>query len=239
MESEITIVLADQDLIFLERCKVYLKKTGTRILFCQSGEEALEIIRNVRPNLVFMSPLLHGISGLECCGTVKADPSLRGIPIALTLTAGLPVNLETCLQAGCDEIVLKPIDRHAFFKIVKKFVAFEKINAPRFRSRLCVHFSHPDFSKVAAEALDISTGGLFLGFDTPLPVSSAIDVHFVLPATSIRITCAARVTWVNPPARPIKPDLPAGMGVQFLDMPPVCENALREFIHNELIVRTA
>jgi CheY-like chemotaxis protein len=199
VENEIKILLADQDRIFLEMGKVYLRKTGTRVLSCNSGKEALEIIRDHRPDLVFMSSLLHDISGLECCSAVKADPALRSTPVALTLTAGNSENVETCHRAGCNEIVLKPIDRHTFFQIVTKYVDLEKRNAPRFKGKLPVHCSLPDGSSVVSEAYDISTGGLFLESERPLPASSVITVHFELPIPRTEISCTARVAWVNPP----------------------------------------
>jgi CheY-like chemotaxis protein len=237
MDNEIKILLADQDRIFLELGKVYLRKTGTRVLSCDSGKEALEIIRNHRPDLVFMSSLLHDISGLECCSTVKADPLLSGTPVALTLTAGNAENVETCHQAGCNEIVLKPIDRRTFFQIVTKYVDLEKRNAPRFKGKLSVHCSLPDGSSVVSEAYDISTGGFFLEFHRPLPASSVIAVHFELPTPPIEITCSARVAWVNTPGFPTKPAIPPGIGVQLLDMRPEWTSAITEFIHKEYIAR--
>jgi CheY-like chemotaxis protein/Tfp pilus assembly protein PilZ len=237
VENEIKILLADQDRVFLEMGKVYLRKTGTRVLSCNSGKEALEIIRDHRPDLVFMSSLLHDISGLECCSTVKADPALRGTPVALTLTAGNPENVETCHRAGCNEIVLKPIDRHTFFQIVTKYVDLEKRNAPRFKGKLPVHCSLPDGSSVVSEAYDISTGGLFLESERPLPASSVISVYFELPIPRTEISCTARVAWVNPPGFPTKPAIPPGMGIQLLDVRPEWSDAILEFIHTEYIVR--
>jgi CheY-like chemotaxis protein/Tfp pilus assembly protein PilZ len=238
LENEIKILLADQDRIFLETGKAYLRKTGIQVLSCLSGEEALEIIRDHRPNLVFMSSLLDGISGLECCGIVKADPSLRETPVALTLTAGIPVSLETCRKTGCDEIVLKPINRHTFFQTVTKYVDLEKRNALRFKGELSVHCSLPDVPSVITNAYDISTGGLFLESCKPLPVSSVITVQFELPAPRLEITCTARVAWANPPGFPVKPDFPSGMGVQFLDIHSEGVNAIMEFIHYEDTDRT-
>jgi CheY-like chemotaxis protein len=239
VENEIKILLADQDRIFLEQGKVFLRKTGTRVLSCSSGKDALEIIRSHRPDLVFMSSLLQDISGLECCSAVKADPSLHATPVALTLTAGNPENVDTCHKSGCNEILLKPIDRCTFFQIVKKYVDLEKRNAPRFKGELNVHCSLPDGSSEVSETYDISTSGLFLGSSRPLPASSVIAVHFELPTPRTEITCTARVAWVNSPGFPSKPAFPSGMGVQLLDMRPEWTSAITEFIHKECITRTA
>lgn len=235
MENEIKVLLADQDQVFLELVKIYLKKIGARIIACNSGEEALSAIRHEKPGIVFMSAALHGLSGLKCCETVKNDPLLEMIPIVLTLTSGSMEQLEACNQAGCDEILRKPVDRHTFFSTVKKYVDLDKRNAPRFKGKLDVRFTLPDGSAVASGAYDISTGGLFLEISNPLPVSSVISVNFVLPASDTEIECAARVAWTNNPDSPAKPAFPSGMGISFVDLPQEWVTAIMDFLHDRNI----
>jgi hypothetical protein len=55
-------------------------------------------------------------------------------------------------------------------------------------------------------------------------------MEFILPTSEIAIRCKARVAWVNDPDQRKKTDLPAGMGVQFIDLSLADMDAIRDYI---------
>ena len=56
-----------------------------------------------------------------------------------------------------------------------------------------------------------------------------------LPGQQGLVACQARVAWVNPRENPRKPELPPGMGIQFVDMGLEDMKSIRRFIeHNDL-----
>ncbi len=79
-------------------------------------------------------------------------------------------------------------------------------------------------------SVNMSTGGVFIEAVKILPVDAPLIVEFTLPINSKIITCKARVAWVNEPAAPVKPALPPGMGLQFLDLSPENIHAIRNFL---------
>jgi uncharacterized protein (TIGR02266 family) len=67
-------------------------------------------------------------------------------------------------------------------------------------------------------SVDMSSGGLFLKTETSFSVNDKVLLSFTLPDADKIINCSAKVAWVNSQDEPKKPDLPPGVGLQFLDL---------------------
>ena len=80
-------------------------------------------------------------------------------------------------------------------------------------------------------SVNMSTGGLFIETVTPLTVDTPLLVEFMLPVKNKFITCKARVAWVNAPGALIKPSLPPGMGIQFIDLSLENIQTIRKFLN--------
>ena len=67
-------------------------------------------------------------------------------------------------------------------------------------------------------SVDMSSGGLFLKTETSFSVNDKVLLSFTLPDADKIVSCSAKVAWVNLKDQPKKPELPAGVGLQFLDL---------------------
>ena len=67
-------------------------------------------------------------------------------------------------------------------------------------------------------SVDMSSGGLFLKTETSFPVNDKVLLSFTLPDADKIVNCSAKVAWVNLKDEPKKPELPTGVGLQFLDL---------------------
>ncbi len=65
----------------------------------------------------------------------------------------------------------------------------------------------------------MSSGGLFLKTDILFHVDEKLLLSFTLPGESKIVTCRSKVAWVNLKDEPMKPELPPGIGIQFVDFP--------------------
>jgi signal transduction histidine kinase len=73
-----------------------------------NGAEALELIRQNRPDLVLTDVMMPGTSGLDLCRAIKEDPSLRHIPVILLTARGENEAALEGYEAGADDFVSKP-----------------------------------------------------------------------------------------------------------------------------------
>jgi len=86
-----TILLVDDDPTNLQILLNDLNEPGYKLLISSSGEQALQQVRYVHPDLILLDVMMPGIGGFETCRRLKADDTTKDIPVifvtALTETA--------------------------------------------------------------------------------------------------------------------------------------------------------
>jgi uncharacterized protein (TIGR02266 family) len=111
----------------------------------------------------------------------------------------------------------------------------EQNQASRLKSQMRVYYGQSQDAILTGFSIDLSTGGLFLTTNFPLETDESLSLIFSLPDSDRSISCKARVAWTNPEHSPRKPELPAGVGVQFVDMSLEDMKTLKLFLeHNEI-----
>ena len=85
-----------------------LAVTDYEITEVETGEEALAAIAKQRPDLILMDIQLPTMDGYEATRRIKADASLRSIPIVAVTSYALTGEEKKARAAGCDDYVPKP-----------------------------------------------------------------------------------------------------------------------------------
>ena len=80
------------------------------VLTAASGEEALEIARTERLDLVLMDAMMPGMDGFEACRLFKNSPDLYHIPVVMVTALEETKDRIRGLEAGADDFITKPID---------------------------------------------------------------------------------------------------------------------------------
>ena len=63
-----------------------LTREGFDVVICQNGEEALDLMKDEKPDLMILDWMLPHVSGIELCRRIRAQSETREIPIIM-LTA--------------------------------------------------------------------------------------------------------------------------------------------------------
>jgi len=110
---------------------------------CADGDEALEFLRkkgahadrraHPRPGLVLLDLNLPGTDGRDVLQAMKADPSLRSIPVVVLTTSSDERDIDACYAAGANSYIRKPVDLDGFFHAVQslKDYWFEVVILPK------------------------------------------------------------------------------------------------------------
>ncbi|MBJ6726510.1 response regulator [Geomesophilobacter sediminis] len=208
------VLLANEARV-VQELETFLKLTPVNILSASHGVQALDLIRKDRPDVVFMDLSLPLLDGPACCTLLKSDPDLSSIPVIMLLESDKRRDRERALRAGCDDVLIRPVDRELFLEKVRQFT----VNVDRQDIRLCCDFPLlllTDKSPLAARALDIGEGGIFIASDEPARVDMPLKFVFYLPtATPILFEAGGRVVWLNIGEDRAKPAFPQGFGVEF------------------------
>ncbi len=106
------VLAVDDNAINLRLLVTILRKLGCTSKSAQSGEEALEILRNEHFDLGIFDVLMPGMDGTTLMRHVRAGeagPGAAHMKIAALTALAMPGDEEKCLQAGADFYMKKPI----------------------------------------------------------------------------------------------------------------------------------
>ena len=132
------VLLADDVNLFLELEKTFLKRADIDLLVARNGRQALEMVREHRPQLAFLDLYMPEMDGDTCCSLVKADPALRHIPIVMVTQGGRDAETARCRAAGCDELLFKPLDRTEFLAMADKYLGSTALDGTRYLAELSI-----------------------------------------------------------------------------------------------------
>ena len=90
-----------------------------QLTFARSGVEALRQIRASRPDLVIVDVNMPGMSGLQLCDQLQADPALKDLPVIVATAEQLTSVESAALQRGAVDFVTKPLVPETFIARVR------------------------------------------------------------------------------------------------------------------------
>jgi DNA-binding response OmpR family regulator len=96
--------------MLIEQTLEDLEDEGVEMLFAENGEQALEIIQQEKPNLVFLDVMMPKMNGMEVCERVKKKLGLTEVYIILLTAKGQEVDRQKGLDMGADRYMTKPFD---------------------------------------------------------------------------------------------------------------------------------
>jgi two-component system KDP operon response regulator KdpE len=99
------ILIVDDEPQIRRVLRTTLTSQGYTVAEARTGDEALEQIRNERPDLILLDVNMPGISGLETCREIRSSSD---IPIIMLTVRGTEKDKVQALDAGADDYVTKP-----------------------------------------------------------------------------------------------------------------------------------
>ncbi len=114
-----TVLIVEDNDLNMKLFNDLLEAHGYLTLKTASGTEALELAKNHRPNLILMDIQLPEVSGEVVIQWVKADESIKHIPIVAVTAFAMKGDEERILSKGCEAYLSKPISIAKFIETVK------------------------------------------------------------------------------------------------------------------------
>ena len=118
-----SVLLVDDDELYLELVSTTLERAGYRISLARSGEEALALSRSERPAIVVLDVKLPGVSGYEVCRQLK-DAFGDGLPVVFVSGVRTEAfDRAAGLLVGADDYLVKPFEVDEFMARIRKHLA--------------------------------------------------------------------------------------------------------------------
>lgn len=113
------VFIFDDNIEILELCTEILEDLGLEVKTSPTTNSVEEQVSNYMPDLIFMDNWLPDISGIEATKLIKANETLKHIPV-IYFSANSNISA-LASEAGADEFLAKPFDIDLFEKTVKKY----------------------------------------------------------------------------------------------------------------------
>ena len=212
-----------------------IERLGYKLFLAGSGEEAIQLMGQSLPDTFVVGEHIPDYDPLTLVRTIKGNRILADTPLLLMTSNNDASFLEKAGEAGFSEIVYRPISIREFYTSLEMCLS----NNRRLHIRAPMTF--PVNVKREEETASMITynfgeGGMYIPTNDPPQGNTELEVEFNLPGLRNMFNFKSQV--VHAQDRDTE-ELPAGMGLKFLDIKPAISMVLRLFMENFLVTRIA
>ncbi|AJF06171.1 PilZ domain-containing protein [Geoalkalibacter subterraneus] len=241
MPKKILFAVSDPHKLGLSRG--FYRRDEFKTTLCSDSREAYAIIEEDAPDLAVIEVNLPPWGGDSCCRRVKNDFLLQRTRIILLAPPKIE-DEERCRDSGADAILPLTTAPDPLLATVRRLLGLPDPGrlAPRASIELKIRFRHlPHGDFCQGITVNLGTGGLFLQAEALYPRDSLIELVFpdLGKHQGKQATFTARVAWVNHPEWVLKPELPVGMGCEFIDLSLAEMTQLERFVSRHLSETTS
>lgn len=102
------ILIVDDEPHIVELVRVSLEDCDYELHDAVDGEEALQMAREILPNLILLDVMLPRMDGFDVCRQLKEDPRTRHIEVILLTAKSQDDDVRAGMRAGADAYITKP-----------------------------------------------------------------------------------------------------------------------------------
>ncbi|MFW6296183.1 MAG: response regulator [Halothece sp.] len=106
--NKFLILVVDDVIKNIQVISRMLQRVGYQVTFATSGEEALQRLEMVKPDLILLDLMMPKMDGLEVCSRLKADPENSEIPIIFLTASHEENDLTEAFERGAVDYITKP-----------------------------------------------------------------------------------------------------------------------------------
>jgi CheY-like chemotaxis protein len=121
-----SILVVDDNPLNLKLFTYLLAVPGYDVSTARNAEEALQVLVQLKPQLILMDLQLPDIDGLTLTRRLKQDPTLRATAIVAVTASAMKGDEEKARAAGVDGYMTKPLEKRAFRAMVERYLTREE-----------------------------------------------------------------------------------------------------------------
>ncbi|MFN8598356.1 MAG: response regulator [Anaerolineae bacterium] len=127
------ILIAEDERDIRELVAFSLQFGGFTVVQASNGAEAVERAQVEKPDLILMDVRMPKMTGYEACKAMKAMPNLRDVPVVFLSAKGQESEIQTGLEVGAEEYILKPFAPDELAKQIQ--AVLDRVAARRAQSK--------------------------------------------------------------------------------------------------------
>ncbi|MFE5891650.1 response regulator [Streptomyces sp. NPDC056462] len=123
------VLVVDDNKVIRQLIRVNLELEGLEVVTAADGAECLEVVHQVRPDVVTLDVVMPRLDGLRTAARLRADPRTRDLPVAI-ISACTQYEVDTGLDVGVDAFLAKPFEPAELVSLVGRLIEVRR-NAER------------------------------------------------------------------------------------------------------------
>ena len=146
-EQNNLIVIAEDSFTQAEKLKFLLNGFGYEVAHGINGREAFDMAKKYLPIMIITEILMPEMDGYELCKKIKADKTLRQIPVVLLTKLTNSTDILKGLECGADNYIMKPYDEKYLLTHLQSIIANKHIlKEDQLKTRIDISFSNKEYS---------------------------------------------------------------------------------------------
>jgi CheY-like chemotaxis protein len=125
-----TLLVADDSVTIQKVIALTFSGEDVVIEGALNGDEAMQKVRSMRPDIVLADVFMPGLNGYELCAEIKSDPSLIDTRVILLVGTFEPFDSSEASRVKCDAYITKPFDTEELTELVRSFAPRAAQSAP-------------------------------------------------------------------------------------------------------------
>lgn len=101
------VLVVEDDQFLANAYKLKLSKSGYEVIIASDGAEALEFIKQDRPDIVLLDLIMPNVDGFACLEAMQADENLKTIPVVIASNLGQNEDIERAKSLGAVDFIIK------------------------------------------------------------------------------------------------------------------------------------
>lgn len=102
------ILIAEDERDIRDLIEFTLKYAGHDVIKTANGAEAVDRVEEVNPDLILLDVRMPRMTGYEACRALKSMDGIKDIPVVFLSAKGQPSEMDSGLDAGAYDYILKP-----------------------------------------------------------------------------------------------------------------------------------
>ena len=148
-ESKHRILIVDDNQANRELLEAYLADIDCETELANDGQEAYDLAKSFRPDLILLDVMMPKLSGFEVCQKIKEDADLSNTMILMVTALNELGDIERAVDAGTNDFLSKPVNRVELLKRVENMLALKGVSDENERLRQYIQQLEDDNSPAA------------------------------------------------------------------------------------------
>ncbi len=117
-----TVLVVEDSITQRELISDLLKGTGLNVIVAVDGQDAIDQLINISPDVVVLDIVMPRMNGYEVCRRIKSDPKTQNVPVVMCSSKGEEFDRYWGMKQGADAYIAKPFQPTELIGTVKQLL---------------------------------------------------------------------------------------------------------------------